>query len=124
MLEQSCVVWGSSMSQENKDDLERTQKCFAKLVLKEKYSDYRSALLQLGLETLEEGRTSLMARFAKSSIENGKLHNFFKERETTHPMELRDPDLYRTTKAHTERFRNSSILAMQRILNEKHREQK
>ena len=34
VLEQSCVVWGSSISQENKDDLEGTQKCFAKLVLK------------------------------------------------------------------------------------------
>ena len=65
-----------------------------------------------------------MASFAKSSIENGKIHNFFRERETTRPMELRDPDLYRTTKAHTERFRNSSKLALQRILNEKHREQK
>ena len=86
VLEQSCVVWGSSISQENKDDLERTQKCFAKLVLKKKFSDYRSALLQLGLETLEERRRTLMASFAKSSIENGKLHKFFRERETTHPM--------------------------------------
>ena len=33
-LEQSAVLWSSSLSQENKDDLERTQKSFAKLVLK------------------------------------------------------------------------------------------
>ena len=35
VLEQSCVVWDSSLTQDNIDDLERTQKTFAKLVLKE-----------------------------------------------------------------------------------------
>ena len=34
LLEQSAVVWSSSLTQENKDDLGRTQKSFAKLVLK------------------------------------------------------------------------------------------
>ena len=52
VLEQSCVVWGTSITQQNREDLERTQKCFAKLVLQEKYSDYESALIQLNLETL------------------------------------------------------------------------
>ena len=37
ILEQSCVVWGPSLTQENIEDLERTQKSFAKLVLKEKH---------------------------------------------------------------------------------------
>ena len=37
VLEQSCAVWSSSLTQENIDDLERTQKSFAKLVLKERY---------------------------------------------------------------------------------------
>ena len=40
VLEQSCVVWGTSLTQENNEDLERTQKTFSKLVLKEKYKDY------------------------------------------------------------------------------------
>ena len=39
VLEQSAVVWSSSLTQENKDDLERTQKSFAKLVLKDEYKD-------------------------------------------------------------------------------------
>ena len=34
ILEQSCVVWGTSLSQENIANLERTQKTFTKLVLK------------------------------------------------------------------------------------------
>ena len=34
VLEQSAVVWSSSLSEKNKTDLERTQKAFAKLMLK------------------------------------------------------------------------------------------
>ena len=56
ILEQSCTVWHSSLTQENTEDLERTQKSFAKLVLREKYKDYKSALDILGLETLAERR--------------------------------------------------------------------
>ena len=45
-LEQCATVWSSSLSQENKEDLERTQKSFAKLVLKEEYMNYEIALLK------------------------------------------------------------------------------
>ena len=32
VLEQSCVVWGPGFTQENKDELKRTQKIFAKML--------------------------------------------------------------------------------------------
>ena len=41
-------------------------------------------------------------RFVESSIKNNKLKGFFKLRETEHGMELRNPELYITTKANTE----------------------
>ena len=44
VLEQSCVVWTTSITQENIEDIERTQKTFAKLVLREKYQNYENAL--------------------------------------------------------------------------------
>ena len=122
ILEQSCVVWGPSITQQNKEYLERTQKSFAKLVLQDKYIDYESSLVKLDLQSLSERREKLLENFAKSSIENRKLHTYFKLRNTTHEMNLRDPDLYRTTMAKTERYRNSSILAMQRLLNKRNRE--
>ena len=62
VLEQSCVVWGSSLTQENKEDLERTQKSFAKLVLRDNYKDYEGALLQLNLEKLTDRRQRLMLK--------------------------------------------------------------
>ena len=96
----------------------RTQKSFCKLVLRERYRDYDTALLELDLETLSSRRETLMTKFAKTSIENQKLHKLFPLRNTEHEMQLRDPPTYRTTKANTERFYKSSILHMQRTLNE------
>ena len=64
----------------------------------------------------QEGK-KLMLKFAKDGIESGKMNHYFKPRQTDHIMELREPDAYRTTKVHTERFKNSSIPCMQRLLN-------
>ena len=118
VLEQSCVVWGPSLTKENQDDLERTQKGFAKLVLGSKYQDYSSALLRLNLVTLSERRTELIAKFAKNSIDNKKLDKFFTLKKPNHDMTMRKPEKYRVTKTNTERFRNSSIPCMQRLLNQ------
>ena len=123
VLEQSCVVWGTSITQQNIEDLERAQKYFAKLVLQEKYCDYESALIKLNLETLSERREKLLEIFAKTSIANKKLHQYFHTRKTTHQMKLKDPNFYRTTRARTEQFRGSSILSMQRLLNKRKREE-
>ena len=117
MLEQSCVVWGSSLTCEHKEDLERTQKYFAKLVLRDRYTHYESALIELNLESLEERRCKLMLSFAKSGIVNGKLHEFFIPRNTAHQMTLRQSDKYQTTMAQTERFKKSTIPHSQRLLN-------
>ena len=53
ILEQTCVLWDSGLTEQNRTDLERTQKTFTKLVLQEEYTDYKSALITLQLETLE-----------------------------------------------------------------------
>ena len=37
VLEQSCTVWHSSLTEENRNDLERTQKTYCKLIFKERY---------------------------------------------------------------------------------------
>ena len=52
ILEQSDVVWHSSITDENAADLERVQKSAIKIILNNKYSGYNRGLAQLGLETL------------------------------------------------------------------------
>ena len=84
VLEQSCVLWDSGLSLENREDLERTQKVFAKLVLEEDYKNYKNALDVLGIETLDARRKLLSLRFAKTSIEDGILNDFFPKISKTH----------------------------------------
>ena len=44
ILEQSAVVWNSSLTTENSDDLERVQRTAVKIILKDKYSGYENGL--------------------------------------------------------------------------------
>ena len=44
ILEQSATVWHSSISEENKSDLERVQKTALKVILDQRYKSYKNAL--------------------------------------------------------------------------------
>ena len=72
VIEQSCVVWHGSLTQENIDNLECTQKRFAKLVMKEKYQNYVDALLLLNLDSLETRRNDISLKIAQAGIKNNK----------------------------------------------------
>ena len=117
VLEQSCVLWHNSLTQENIEDLERTQKSFAKMVLNEKYVTYQNALLILNLESLQERRSALTLKFAQSGIKYKKLDDLFPENTKQHKMETRNNDRFKTTFANTNRLKHSSIPSMQVCLN-------
>ena len=117
VLEQSCAVWHSMLSQENKEDLERMQKIFVKLVLKNKFTTYDTGLLHLNLETLEMRRERLCLKFAKDSMKNNKFTDIIKESEKLHSMQMRQENEYKVTHANTERLKNSSVIHFQKIMN-------
>ena len=58
-LEQSSVVWHSSLTQENSEDLERVQKAAVKLILGRNYENYEDVLVQADLESLKTRREEL-----------------------------------------------------------------
>ena len=118
VLEQSCVVWGTSLTQENKDDLERTQKTLAKLILREKYKNYDHALVLLNLDTLEKRRQDLCLKFAKNGTKSDKLCDLFPIKDKKHNMQTREEDKFKVTFANTNRLKHSSIVAMQNMLND------
>ena len=124
-LEQSAVLWSNSLTQENKDDLECTQKCFAKLVLKDKYKDneygYENALLILNLQTLEQRRNELSLNFAKNCIKNDVSSDLFPINNTDHPMKTRYHEMFKVLKANTDRLQKSSVIQMQHLLNSDHK---
>ena len=117
-LEQSATVWHSSLTQDNRDDLERVQKSALKIILQEKYINYKNALNHLNIESLEDRREEICLNFAKKCVKNNKLKSMFPLNDKNHPMELRENETYKVQFAHNERLKKSSIIYMQRLLNQ------
>ena len=52
MLEYCCVVWHSSITEEESTNIERVQKTALRIILGHTYTDYKSALEFTGLDNL------------------------------------------------------------------------
>ena len=72
LLEQSAVVWGSSLTLENKEDLERCQRNSVRLIDKQ-YQTYEKSLIKLKLKTLLVRREELSYKFAKKCTTHQKM---------------------------------------------------
>ena len=56
VLEQSCTVWHSSLTEENSNNLERVQKAAIRIILGHKYTDnYETNLMKSDLVPLKKG---------------------------------------------------------------------
>ena len=80
VLEQSCQVWHSALTEENSSDLETVQKNALKIILGEKYENYESALLQINLQDLKTRREILNEKFAIKCLSNLKTSKMFPKR--------------------------------------------
>ena len=118
ILEQSCVVWHSSLTFENKEDIERVQKNALRIILQNEYTQYEKALDLLNLDSLEDRRTHLSLRFALKCKNNPIMSTLFEHKEKIHEMTLRKTEIFKVNTANTERYRNSAVPYMQRLLNE------
>ena len=118
LLEQSAVVWHSSLTQENAQDLERIQKSAMKVILGQRYISYEKSLAKLGLESLKDRREQLCMNFAKTCEKNPKFCEMFPKNTKLHAMELRDSEIFKVEHANTERFRKSAVIYMQHLLND------
>ena len=65
ILEQSCVMWHSSLTQEDTESIERVQKSALRVILRSNFQNYEYALEKFNLETLKERREKLFLSFAK-----------------------------------------------------------
>ena len=116
-LEQSAVVWHSSLTRKNISDLERVQKSALKLILKERYVSYKNALNVIGIDSLEQRREKLCLKFAKACVRHEKLSDLFPKNKKGHLMSKRGKELFLVKRAKTERLKKSSIISMQKLLN-------
>ena len=113
LCEQSAVVWHSSLTVENEEDIERVQKTALKIIFKNKYVSYENALVLSGLKTLKERRKDLCLTFAKRCVKNDKTRDMFplNNDKTKH-------EKYKVYHANTSRLQNSPIIYMQHLLSE------
>ena len=118
ILEHSAPVWHSSLSEENRKDLERVQKTALKIILGNKFKSYDNALKILDLQTLEERRTELCITFAKRTSKHPKFKHLFPFNSKLHTMNTRNAEKFKVYDAKTERLKASSIIFMQKKLNE------
>ena len=77
LLEQSATVWHSSLTEENRSDLERVQKTALKIILDAKYKSYNQALRTLEIESLETRRQELCLNFAKKATKHPRFQHLF-----------------------------------------------
>ena len=59
-LEFSSNVWHSSLTKENRQDLESVQKAALKMILRNDHKDYEEALRLADLQSLEERREMIL----------------------------------------------------------------
>ena len=91
ILEQSCQVWHSSLTQENREDLERVQKSAVRIIVGGiNYENYEAGLIKAGLESLEDRRKNLCNKFADKCIKNEKTKTMFPLREKAYKMIVRE----------------------------------
>ena len=77
VVEQSSVVWSSSITQGQEYDLERVQKVALRIIFHENYGSYEDALNWSGLKTLKERRNNLSLTFAKKCTKHKETKNMF-----------------------------------------------
>ena len=123
ILEQSSVVWHTSLSEQNIKDLERVQKSALKIILKNRYQDYGKSLTILDLQTLKQRRDKLSLEFAQKNTRNKTMNDMFKDNTKHHTMTTRKYNKIEVLHCNTDRLMDSAIPQMQRMLNT-HYEQK
>ena len=86
--------------------------------MKEKYSDYKTELKALNLESLYDRRERLSLKFAKKCLKNENLKKLFPNKKSNHEMQMRKPEKYLMKHIKTNRYKKSAIPSMIRQLNE------
>ena len=116
LLEVSCVVWASSLTEEQITKLERIQKVALRIILGESYNSYENALTITQLKTLRDRREELCIRFANKCLKNPNTKDMFPVNPSD--SRTRHREKYFVQKSNTDRLAKSAIPHMQRMLNQ------
>ena len=116
LLEYSVAVWHPNLTKLDSRKIERVQKSALSIILGQKYDSYKSALLELNLETLFTRRIKLCKNFAIKAQKHPKFTKWFKSNNkmsVTRKKRQQFCEVY----YRTERFKRSPISYLTRTLN-------
>jgi len=113
VVEYCAPVWHPGLTSSQTVRLERVQKRALRTILGEHYIDYETALLTTNLQTLEKRRIDLCLKFAKK-LDPSLLPPRAGE---IHGRSTRNSDLFKTVRCRTNRYRNSPLPFLVRLLN-------
>ena len=118
ILEQSCVLWHSTLTEEDRMSLEQVQKNALRNILKEKYETYENALEVLNIETLYKRREKLIRTFGRKCLQLDQTKELFPFNKNIPNIKTRNHEKFQILHANTERLKNSTVPYIQRILNQ------
>ena len=115
VLEFGVPVWHGSITQSEKVDIERVQKCALNIILGRKYLGYENALKTLDLENLEVRRVRLCLNFALKAEKHPKFSKWFQK-----PMKkynTRNKKKYLEIHSNHARYTHSPLGYLTKLLN-------
>ena len=117
VLELAVPAWNAALTENDKKNIERVQKTALRIMLGLEYTDYRSALDHVGLESLELRRQRLSLKFAKKCAAHPKHKEWFRVNFKTVNTRQGKPKYCPVYSNHT-RFDKSPISYLTNLLNE------
>ena len=117
VMELAVPVWHSSITLEEKCDIERIQRAALHIILGEEYISYRDALETVNLKSLEDRRVKLCTKFANKAAKNNKFKNWFKINARWDRTRSAQPK-FCPVWARTTRYQKSPLSYLTSILNQ------
>ena len=114
LLEYAVPVWHSGLTRQQTNQIEKIQKTAFRILLGDNYISYDVACTLLGVEPLELRRTQLCLNFSKKDLK--KDNTIFKKCPVM-PQTRRVPNLVQKIFCRTQRYENSSLPYLSKLLN-------
>ena len=116
-LEFSSTLWHSSLTQADRQDLERVQKAAVKVILGKNYESYEQALGLVKIDSLNQRREKMALKFAKNGLKDLNFSKLFPLRKVNHLMGIRNSEKYLINHSKTKRYQVSAVPYLQGLLN-------
>jgi hypothetical protein len=113
VLELAVPVWQSSITVQERCDIERVQRAALNIILGYRYSTYKEALQWFNIDSLEDRRVQLCSKFAHKAVKHDKFKNWFKVNHA-------DATRFRSEMHYNEIFPSSQVTAMHLLIDNSH----